>query len=145
MKKLSYISALICMAMMIMLPVGCRKAPINGKLDAQWQIMSIENKKTGEVETPANRRYIDFGLHVVNLRSVTSTDGPGAVYSGNLSYDKGASTVAMDFPYNKEGDSFNNLGKWGIFTNPVKFDIVRLDSKQLVLSSPESVITCRRF
>ena len=82
---------------LISLP-SCRKTPINGKLDAQWQIMKIEYLEDAEEWTPEQRRYIDINLHVVNLRSVSENESAGAVIAGNLNYDKGTSTVTMYFP-----------------------------------------------
>ena len=119
---------------------GCRKAPINGKLDGQWQVMSIELISDGSVVSPTVRSYIDINLHVVNLRNINQNLIPG-----NLNYDKEASKLTLDFPYNTEGNGFLLLREWGIYQTPVTLDIVKLDGKQLVLRSPETIITCRRF
>lgn len=128
---------------LISLP-SCRKTPINGKLDAQWQIMKIEYLEDAEEWTPEQRRYIDINLHVVNLRSVSENESSGAVIAGNLNYDKGTSTVTMDFPYNT-GNSVFALQSWGIYSNPVFFHIIKLDGKELILKSSETIVTCRRY
>ncbi len=143
MKKTSYISAVgFCIMLCVMLLGGCRKAPINGKLDGQWQIMNIEYLADGSDITPELRYYIDISLHVVQLRSV-----PAVVSSntGNLKYDKDASTITIDFPYITTESQLEQLQRWGIFSNPVTLNIVKLDGKQLVLKSDESVISCRRY
>ena len=119
---------------------ACRKAPINGKLDGQWQIMSIELTADGSAANPKLRSYIDINLHVVNLRNTANN-----LVAGNLSYDKDNSRLTLDFPYNTGGDAFLLLREWGIYQTPVTLDIIKLDSKQLVLRSPETIITCRRF
>lgn len=116
---------------------GCRKASDNGKLDAQWQIMKIENTADGTVSIPAESRYICFNLHVVNLF-------PGH-YAGNLRYDKDESRITLDFPYDTDASGLAALAEFGIPSNPVTFDILKLDGKELVLRAPGSVITCRRF
>lgn len=126
--------------MSLLLFDGCRKAPINGKLDGQWQIMNIELTADGSDASPAIRSYIDINLHVVNLRNIHQS-----LIAGSLNYDKDASWLTLDFPYNAEGDALLRLREWGIYQTPVTFDIVKLDSKQLVLRSPETIITCRRF
>lgn len=138
------IALLFGIVTLISLP-SCRKAPINGKLDAQWQIMKIEHIEDGVEQIPALRTYVDINLHVVNLRNVTQSENAGAVIAGNLNYDKDAATVTMDFPYNTEGGKLLALQSWGIYSNPVVFHIVKLDGKQLILKSSESIITCRRY
>lgn len=135
----------ICLVAILSVFAGCRKAPINGKLDGQWQIMHIENTEDGTNVTSKYRSYIDINLHVVNLHNVTSDEKGGILIGGNLRYDKGASKLTLDFPYNTEGENLTLLQQWGIYTNPVTFDIVKLDGKQLILKSPETIVTCRRF
>lgn len=142
MKKLRFnliLTALVAIMSLLLLG-ACRKAPINGKLDGQWQIMNIELTADGSDATPSVRSYIDINLHVVNLRNINQN-----LVAGNLSYDKDASKLTLDFPYNTEGDALLFLREWGIYQTPVTLDIVKLDGKQLVLRSPETIITCRRF
>ncbi len=119
---------------------GCRKASHNGKLDGQWQIMKIENLLTSEEKAPENRIYICMNLHVVQLSQVG-----GVVYSGNMQYDKDAGRLSWDFPYNKTEDSVKALNEWGIYTNPVTLSVESVTGSTLVLRTPESIITCRRF
>lgn len=145
MKKTSYIFLFLTTIVISMLAAGCRKAPINGKLDAQWQIMNIEHISDGHNEKPRLRTYIDINLHVVNLRNVTTDEKGGAVIAGNMIYDKDNSKLTLDFPYNTEGEKLTQLQSWGIYTNPITFDIIKLDGKQLILKSEATVITCRRF
>lgn len=142
--KICYsIALIICAACLFIFP-SCRKTPINGKLDAQWQIMKIEYLEDAEEWAPAQRRYIDINLHVVNLRSVSENESSGAVIAGNLNYDKGTSIVTMDFPYNT-GNSASALQSWGIYSNPVVFHIIKLDGKELIMKSSETIVTCRRY
>lgn len=124
---------------------SCRKAPINGKLDGQWQIMSVEWLADGSDISPELRSYIDINLHVIQLRNVSLSETQGSLISGNLAYDKNNSTMTVDFPYNTEGGKLMQLQPWGIYSNPETFEIVKLDGKQLVLKSSQTMITCRRF
>ena len=62
-----------------------------------------------------------------------------------MTYDKDAETISCDFPYVKDEDVETQLGAYGIFSNPVKMDIVKLDGKSLVIRTDKSIITCRRF
>ena len=102
--------------------------------------MTIEHLTEGRIETPHVATYIDLNLHVVNLRR----NSAGGTVAGNMNYDKTASTVSMDFPYNQDSDGFPRSDV-GIYTNPVVFEIIKLDGKQLVMRSPASIVTCRRF
>ena len=124
---------------------SCRKAPINGKIDGQWQIMSVEWLEDGRDLTPLLRSYIDINLHVMQLRNVAQAEYAGSLYSGNMVYDKTASTITVDFPYNLEGTALLALQPWGIYTNPVTFEIIKLDGKQLILKTPQTLVTCRRY
>lgn len=119
---------------------GCRKVSHNGKLDGQWQIMKIENLETSEEIVPENRMYICFNLHVVQLTSV----GFGNA-SGNMQYDKKAGILNWDFPYNTDESGLNRLSKWGIYTNPVRLEVLKINGSTLILKTPETIITCRRF
>lgn len=120
---------------------GCRKASHNGKLDGQWQIMKIENLETSEEKVPEGRRYICLNLHVVQLEGMDVSKQ--AV--GNMAYDKDAGIINWDFPYNTAGDDLKRLEKWGIYTNPVEIKVLKVDGSALVLRTPETIITCRRF
>lgn len=124
-----------------MLMMGsCRKASDNGKLDGQWQIMTIETLDNGEVTEPSQRIYICINLHVVQL-----TRNGGSSASGNMQYDKATGEIHWDFPYHETQAQINALREWGIYSNPVTFHIVKLDGKSLVLKSDKTVVTCRRF
>lgn len=141
MKKIRYIAAMAMMAVIMVAMSGCRKWSDNGKLDGQWQIMSIENVATGDVSVPVPTHYYCMNLHVVNLTPAINND----IITGNMHYDKNASTVAMDFPYCKTPEQIAQLNRWGIYSNEVSFNILELDGKKLVLRSSDSVITFRRF
>lgn len=143
----------IIIAMASLLATSCRKAPINGDLDGQWQIMSIENP----LPLPApdlTRKYFTVNLHVFQCWSI---DYPIAM-SANMIYDKEKKTLLLDFAdYNKdpEPEDLNSvkiyepyrLRAFGIYAQKVKFEIKTLSSKSLVLINPESgtTITCRKF
>lgn len=137
--------ALVIMAVIML--GGCRKVSDNGLLDGQWKIMRIESNTRYEITPPDTQRYIAFNLHMVMLI-------PSRL-CGNIVYDKEGKTLVMDFPYARKPqteDEDASLYQWelrqhGILANPDKFNIEKLDSKQLVLHSQETGITiyCRRF
>lgn len=137
MKKTAYIFVTFCAIAILMALPSCRKASHNGKLDAQWQIMRIENNTDGTSAVPGQREYICINLHVVNLFP--------ANIAGNMNYDKDAATVTMDFPYNRDEAGMSALAPYGILSNPVVFRITELNGKRLVLTSDASTVVCRRF
>lgn len=144
MKAFKYIMTVIAAAVAIAAFSSCRKMSHNGKLDGQWQIQSVENTETGEVTSPYPKHYYCLNLHVVNLK-ITDLS---ATISGNMQYDKDASTVTMDFrsfPYSTEEANDRALGEFGVYENPVTFDIIELNDKEMVLKSPQSVVRMRRF
>lgn len=124
---------------------SCRKASSNGELDAQWQILKIENRQTGVVTVPATREYIEINLHVVQLN-------PGLM-SANMIFDKEKNELWWEFPYaysdsskSRNSDSYlDKLARYGINENPVRLHIDHLSHGSLILSTPTTIITCRRF
>ena len=136
MKFIKYIALIFTLAVALLSLPSCNKASHNGKLDGQWQIMSIEEVSTGEVSVPANQSYICINLHIIQLTG-------NGIMSGNMSYDKKGGTLSCDFPYVKPENVNNQLGRYGIFSNPVTLDIVKLDGKALVLKTDRTFITCR--
>lgn len=118
---------------------GCNQTTHNGHLDGQWQIMTIEERSTGAVTVPDHGEYMCFYLDVLQL-----TD-KGARETANMDYDKKAGTLVFDFPYVKSANVASALGRFGFHTNPIRFDIVKLTGKELVIRSDATVITCRKF
>lgn len=126
---------MIAAVMLMLLTGSCRKAPINGKLDAQWQVTSIEFAD-GSPSIGKSRLYFNFYLHVVQLTGASGITG-NMVYSDNK--------IAMDFPNNVTEDKLKQLTRYGIMRNPVVFEVLKLDGSTLVMKSDETTITCRRF
>lgn len=138
MKFIKYVVLIVAVAAALFCGISCNKASHNGKLDGQWQIMSIEETDNGNVTSPANNSYICINLHIIQLTGNGMT-------SGNMTYDKKAATLYCDFPYVKPEQVESMLGRFGIFSNPVTLDIVKLDGKSLILRTDRTIITCRRF
>lgn len=120
-------------ALMLLLPAACRKAPINGDLDAQWQIMSVQYAD-GTSAAPDGSLYICISLHTLQLRGV-------GVHTANMAYDDKAGTISLDFPISKAED----LRPWGFDATQTSAKILRLNRKELVLLTDIAEITCRRF
>lgn len=112
---------------------SCRKGGINGDLDGQWRIVSIENLSTHEVSEPKNLFYC-FYLHTVNL-----TTGSVAA-TGIMNYS--GKSLKLEFPYHHEP---SRLNPWGIYTQEVDFTVEHLSSTHLTLVSSTSKILLKKF
>ncbi len=127
--------------LIMLLPAGCQKSPINGNLDGQWQVMEVSPEPS---ETIIDRRlYMCFSLHTVQLTFY----GSGPWQSGNILQfsDK---TLSLEFPYVSLDPTDKDeeiLRQYGINSNPVTFSIERLDSKKLILRDGDTVVTLRKF
>lgn len=114
---------------------ACRRATHNGKIDGNWRITEIHNNITGSSTTPENL-FMAVQLELVQFR------GRPGILTGHLLYSKGDAKMGIEFPDNPSSAA---LEAYGLFENPVTFDIIQLDSKSLVLKSDLSTITARRF
>lgn len=133
-----FLAAIIAITSIALLE-SCRKAPINGKLDGQWQIMSINSVDDDTQLLPENAlRYVCINLHVIQLTG-------GGTVSGNMHYDKSEQFINCDFPYNTEGLTFSRLENYGIYENPAKLEILTLTSSKLVYKSSGAIVTCRKY
>ncbi len=113
---------------------GCRKAPVNGDLDGQWQVMKIDYKDS--IDVVPEQVYYCFFLHTVNLSRVG-----GGIVGGNMQYDEGGKTLRLQFPYN-DGKSLNI---WGMDASETVFSIKELTGKCLVIESNIALIELRKF
>ncbi|MDE6143374.1 MAG: lipocalin-like domain-containing protein [Muribaculaceae bacterium] len=133
-----YLMSIILLVACQVLSVSCQKSPINGDLDGQWQVMSVEPQPEEPDQMFDTRLYYCFSLHVCQLSI------PGGVWlSGRLSFN--GDEIALEFP-----ESLNILEKrallqYGINHNPVTFRVETLDKSRLVMRDGETVVTLRKF
>lgn len=132
-----YIFFKLSLVLSLLTAVCCQKAPINGHLDGRWQIMEIEHQE--KVENIADSQfYYNFYLHVCNLSYYGGVlSEANFIYKDNLIY--------LDFPYVETPEGLYNLTKYGIYSNPVEFEVMYLDKKKLIMRNDESLITLRKF
>jgi len=134
----SKIISIMALVALLMLAPACRRASDNGLIDGLWRIDSIEYNEPGQ-QTETVRpdgHFIAIQLELLQL------DNYNPVATAIISYDKDASTIGLDFPYNPEPDV---LRRFGIMENPCVLSIKTVSHKHLVLTSPTSTITCTRF
>ena len=116
---------------------GCQKSSINGDLDGKWQILEIETED-GVKNIKDDQLYYNFYLHVCNLSYY------GGIFTvGNLNYDN--NEIRMDFPYINTPTGRDALADYGIYSNPVEFEVFYIDKNRLVMGNDESIITLRKF
>lgn len=140
MKKLLYLIAIL--SILGIVGSGCRVRPINGDLDAQWQLMTVETPH-GTVNPQAT--YYAFYRHIANLRP----SGPTA----NLTYNENTKGLTLDFPEGCWADypnhSDNSLEKFYIpHKTPctLNFKVIKLTSKQLIMTLDDTITyTFRKF
>ncbi len=117
---------------------GCQKSPINGDLDGQWQICEVSPASPEEILK--GKLYYCFYMHTCQLTS------PGyTIARGNFTFN--GETISIDFPTDGEDivTAIPSIHQYGIYSNPVTFNIVHLDSKKLVIENSDATITLRKY
>lgn len=109
---------------------------INGHLDGQWQLMTID-MPDGTQTTP-NSVYYCIAMHTMNLTSPYH-----GTETANMAYDKDSGTLNLEFPY------AGNLSFWGLPEAPcsVTFKIMELNKQHLMmrLETDGKIFTFRKF
>lgn len=130
---------------------GCEsKWPQNGKMDGQWQLMSITDRNTQEKENVKEKKL--FYRFQLELLMVTDLGGSGyGTYIGRFDYEKGDSEFTI-----KEMNVRNNVGDSGIaateeqlkpfgLQGPGRVEIVTLKRKEMVLRTEKTEMEFRKF
>lgn len=115
---------------------GCNRVNHDGPVDGYWMVESIETKSDGSMRYP-DRHMVCVQLEIMQLRA------PFMLASGEImAYDKETGVMTVDFRSgNIEPEA---LANYGIYENPVTFH-VDADRKKLILTTPTSVIKCKRY
>lgn len=138
MKNLKYtIFIWFATAVMLSIVPGCQKSPINGELDGQWQVMTVE--PTAPETIIHDRMYVCISLHTCQL----SVYGSGIWTSGNMSYSD--DKLTMEFPNANSPESIARLKQYGIYSNPVTFTVIFPEKNKLILKDKDAVVTLRKF
>ena len=118
------------------LTIGCQKAPINGNLDGFWQVMSVSPQpEDPEIDL---RAYYGFYMHVCSL-----TFYDFDFMKGNMRFD--GDTLWMEFPLVENEWQTRVLRQFGIYTNPVLFNVEYLDKNKMILKDGDVTVTLRKF
>ena len=131
---------------------SCDKVPINGPLDGQWQLMSIETPE-GSRQTKTHRTYLCFQLHL----SQWFRPGKSNIYAHFT--HQGDSIHFYDFAHasaqRKEGDNdewvtpeemaAGLMDDWGLHSTDITYHVGELNHSRLVLERADTVLTFRKF
>lgn len=143
---------LLILPVMLLVLAGCeRKWPMNGALDGQWQLLTVENREDGTVTDRKEEQL--FYRFQLQLLMITDLGGNGyGTYIGRMTYDQKAQTVEtweMNVR-NNNGDSgrpatAEQLEPFGMTSGKTVFRVVEADRKRLVLETEERRLTFRKF
>lgn len=115
---------------------NCQKSPINGYLDGQWQVTSVSPEPDECVLEV--RLYYCFYMHVCML----SYYG-GTLTTGNMHISD--NKLYLDFPNGNGLNTITALKQYGIYSNPVIFEIKKINNENLILRDGERIVTLRKF
>lgn len=128
---------LFAFSISILATTSC-KLSINGDLDGQWQVMSVDPEPTDKPFE--DRLYMCFYQHTCQL----SAYGINPWATGNIKYDE-KKTLYMDFPNYNSKLSIARLKQYGINRNPVTFTVEHISSSKMILRDGDVVVTLRKF
>lgn len=115
---------------------SCQKRPINGDLDGEWEVIEVYPEPTPASEQ--TRYFYNFSRNACQL---TVYGGPFTL--GNLVYQN--ETITLDFPFVNSESMEITLQQYGIFTNPVSFNVEFEGKKRLILSNEDSYVVLKKF
>lgn len=118
---------------------GCRRVSHNGKIDGNWIITSIIRTSDGAELLPV----ADRGLLSIAIQCELFQTSGASVCTGELTYNEDAERLTVDFRAPKNL-SMPMLNRYGIMTNPVTFS-VDVNKHHLILTTPETIITCKKW
>lgn len=138
---------------------GCNKWSDNGALDGMWQVLTIENLRSGKVtDVKDAQRYYCINLHVVSLTYCAPNTLKDFHMTGNLAYDRHSGSLDLDFPvrdYSKDKphpdkvvtdqEVLDSLRPYGLYSIRTHLQVEKVNGSRLVMRSDSVLITCRRF
>lgn len=116
---------------------NCTKAPMNGHLDGRWQILEIE--ENGQVRNVKDDQlYYNFYMHVCALSYYGNY-----LTEANMRYEN--DEIWLQFPYVQTPEGYERLKSYGIYSNPVTFNVEYLSRSKLIMKEGDVIITLRKF
>lgn len=130
---------------------SCESYLANGELDGFWQVQSIEELQSGEVNECKGDIYYSFQRDLVLLTYKLSYRPAGQIKEHYIAYfSHQADSIAMtDFRIylDKEATQapLSNLKKFGLYDSFTTFYVEQLNREVLILSSDKARLTMRRY
>lgn len=117
---------------------GCAKAPKNGNLDGMWEVMEVFDGTESMI--PEKRIFYNFSLDVCQLTYY----GAGATFTyGIVTYED--DILMIDFPSSLGEYAIETLKDYGIFSNPVIFNVNFPSKTRMILSDGDIKVSLRKF
>lgn len=141
MRRLFFISILCLVALSF---AGCDKVYVNGVLDGQWKLLSVE--KAGIVEQPAVMITYSFQRHTMLLALHHEEELPYR-YIGEFDHSDGFLYTSgfVRFPGVSAECYPEELERYYIFSESEKFKVERLDEDILVMSTTDRIYRLRKW
>lgn len=114
----------------------CQKAPINGDLDGQWEVIEVNPKPEDTIIE--ERLFYNFSRHVCQLVYYE-----GYFLTGNMNFD--GDNLWIEFPGKLNEREKKILRQYGIDGNPVVFEIESLNKKRLKMRDGEITVSLIKF
>lgn len=130
---------------------SCESYLIHGDLDGFWQVTSIEDKQTGEIQYCNGDTYYSFQRDLVLLSYVSPNIPTGQMkenYIAYFSYDNDSITMTDFRIYiDREGKQAQlpALKKFGLYETYNKFSVEELNSKAMILNSDKTRIVFKKY
>lgn len=135
--------ALYLLILCVLIGTGCRRTSHNGDIDGFWRVVSVEQIANGTTILKDTVIYPEDLFYCINLE-LMQLQPLSYDYTGVMNYSERDRRLTVEFPKQAEGPTGWQMQKFGIWTNPVTFE-VNAGRSHLVLRTPESVIKCDRF
>lgn len=132
-------------ALFIVLLLGissCDKAPINGKLDGRWQLMTIEYED-GSIKE-CQRIYYSIQLHLIEI---SDKGGRGGTFIGRFSY-KGNEVTMSEFRHRGNEEklaTLTELEPFGLNLPINQLHVEKATGEKMILKSDYARLTFRKF
>ena len=138
---------LVCLLLCLL--AGCKKAPMNSKIEGFWQLLEFTTEADGETH-PCNRIYYSIQLWVAEVSERGGDLGAGS-FRGRYRYDEETNTVTLKemstyaTPENSRPATREELHPFGLDSTDTTFDVIKADGKSLILKSDYATLTLKRF
>lgn len=122
--------------------ISCRNSLINGKLDGMWQLMKIEKENGEDLNTKEDRIYYNVQLHLISLTKIGVAE-----YIGRFNHVQD-SLFIYDFRVDKNNATLatkEELAPFGLNEVSERFEVEKMDSKDMVLKSKTARLVFRKF